>query len=154
MDGAVLVEAPEDVPATHAGGHRPGGQPVEAWATGAYGPAGGFDATLDDLVAYAQAVLDGRLSDSAALEPAAPGWDKDIRFGYFWCLEEHPPRTITMHPGQSGGHSGALMIDREAGTASIVLVNMITDPMVPALRYLVRFTGRLSQGIRRRRPLQ
>jgi hypothetical protein len=31
------------------------------------------------------------------------------------------------------------MIDREAGTASIVLVNMITDPIEPALRYLVRY---------------
>jgi CubicO group peptidase (beta-lactamase class C family) len=141
MDGAVVVEAPEDVPADHAGGHRPDGQPVEAWATAAYVPAGGVDATLDDLVAYAQALLDGPLSDSAALEPMAPGWDKDSRFGYFWWVEDQPPRVVTFHPGQSGGFSSALLIDREAGTASIVLVNMITDAMEPAIRYLVRFAG-------------
>ena len=139
MDRAVLADTPDAVPATHAGGHRPDGRPVEAWATGAYGPAGGVDATLDDLVAYAQSVLDGELSDSAALEPIAPGFDKDLRFGYFWLVEDIPPRVITLHPGQSGGFSSALMIDREAGTASIVLVNMITDPLEPALRYLVRF---------------
>lgn len=139
MDDAVLVEAPEDVPATHAGGHRPGGRPAETWASEAYAPAGGVVATLDDLVAYAQAVLDGALSDSAALDPMAPGWGSDTQLGYFWIVEDRPPRTLTLHPGQSGGFSSALLIDREAGTASIVLVNMITDPLEPALRFLVRY---------------
>ena len=141
MDDAVLVETLGDVPATHAGGHRPDGQEVEAWATAAYSPAGGVDATLDDMIAYAQAVLDGPLADSAALEPIAPGWTKNFQFGYFWVVEDRPARVITGHDGRSGGFSSALLIDRDAGTASIVLVNMVTDPVEPALRYLVRFAG-------------
>lgn len=139
LEGAVLAQVPEDVPATHAGGHRQDGRPVEAWATAAYSPAGGVDATLDDLVAYAQAVLDGPLRDSAALEPIAPGWNKNWQFGYFWWIEDGPARVLTVHEGQSGGFSSALLIDREAGTASILLVNQITDPIEPALRYLVRY---------------
>ncbi len=141
MDDAVLVEEPSDVPASLAGGHRPDGQPVEAWASGAYSPAGGVDATLDDLVAYAQAMLDGPLSDSAALKPIAPGWNKNWEFGYFWWVEDGPARVLTLHDGRSGGFSSALLIDRDAGTASVVLSNMITDPVEPALRYLVRFAG-------------
>lgn len=141
MDGAVLVDTAEEVPATNAGGHRPDGQAVEPSSFGAYGPAGGVQATLDDLVAYAQAVLDGNLSDSAALEPTAPGFDKDLQFGYFWFVEDMSARTLTFHPGQTNGFSSALLIDRKAGTASIVLVNQVTDPLEPALRYLVRFAG-------------
>ncbi|MFE6253846.1 serine hydrolase domain-containing protein [Agromyces sp. NPDC057865] len=139
LDDAVLVQAPDDVPGMHAGGHRQDGRPVEAWAIGAYSPAGGIDATLDDLVTYAQAVLDGPLSDSAALEPIAPGWNKNWQFGYFWWIEDGPARVLTVHEGQTGGFSSALLIDREAGTASILLVNQITDPIEPALRYLVRY---------------
>jgi CubicO group peptidase (beta-lactamase class C family) len=52
-------------------------------------------------------------------------------------VSEDPPRTITGHGGLTGGFSSALMIDREAGIASIVLVNAHRDVDRFALQYLV-----------------
>jgi CubicO group peptidase (beta-lactamase class C family) len=84
MDQAVLVESPEQVPEAHAGGYSAPGRPAEPWSWAAFSPAGAVHATLDDLVALAQAVLDGPLSESAALEPIALGGHGAEHLGYFW----------------------------------------------------------------------
>lgn len=137
MDDAVLVETPEQVPDGHAGGYSAPGHPIAPWWGVGFGPAGLVHATLDDLIALAQAVIDGPLSDSAALEPIAAGYHRADQIGYLWWVSEDPPRTITGHGGSTGGFSSALMIDREAGIASIVLVNAHRDVDSFALRYLV-----------------
>lgn len=137
MDDAVLVETPEQVPDGHAGGYSRPGHPVAPWWGAGFGPAGLVHATLDDLIALAQAVIDGPLSHSAALEPIAVGYNRAEQIGYFWWVTEDAPRTITGHGGTTGGFSSALMIDREAGIASIVLVNAHRDVDSFALRYLV-----------------
>ena len=127
MTHAVLVEQPDQVPETHAGGFNYRGDPVEPWSTGAFSPAGGVDATLGDLIALARAALDGDLAHSPALEPVA-AIDSRAQIGYFWFIEEIRPRTITSHNGKTGGFGTALLINRESGTASIVLTNTESDP--------------------------
>ena len=139
MDGAVLVKTEDDVPEAHAGGHLPNGDPVEPWSAAEYGPAGGLHATLPDLVALAQAVLDGPLSESPALEPVVVV-DEAFRVGYLWEILEKPGRTFTIASGYPGGFSAALVIDRDAGQASIVMINVVRgDADDLARRYLVGY---------------
>ena len=84
MDDAVLVQSPEQVPAEHRGGFTTIGEPVDPRYGSGFAPAGAVHATLDDVVALAQAVIDGPISDSAALEPVAPGFNRQDHLGYFW----------------------------------------------------------------------
>ena len=140
MEGAIVVDTPDELPAEHAGGHYFDGAEVEPTVVGAYGPALGVEATLPDLLALAEAVLDGAMSDSAALEPTADAggqWPTSV--GYLWEVQEEPARTITYTIGFTNGFSAALMLDRDAGHASIVLANSDSDVAEYALRYLNRF---------------
>ena len=136
MTHAVLVEQPDQVPDTHAGGFNNRGDPIEPWSVGAFSPAGGVHATLGDLIALARAVLDGDLAHSPALEPVS-AIDPRVQIGYFWFIEEIRPRTITNHTGQTGGFGTALLINRESGTASIVVTNTESDAFRLALRLLI-----------------
>lgn len=135
MSSAVLVETAEDVPEQHAGGYAIDGSPVEPWTFGEYAPAAGVAATIDDMSALARSVLDGPFRDSAALEPLV---ELDDRFsiGYQWALEKLSSRTVTGQEGGTGGFSSMLLIDRAAGTASIVLWNAPGDAYEVALRML------------------
>ncbi|SFR68305.1 CubicO group peptidase, beta-lactamase class C family [Agromyces sp. CF514] len=137
MEGAVLAETPEQVPEQHADGHRGAGEPVDPWWGEGFGPAANVHATLDDLVALAIAVLDGPLEDSAALEPLAPTRTSDTSIGYLWWIGESPARTITGNGGVTDGFRSGLMIDRDAGIASIVLANSPRDVDELTLRFLV-----------------
>ena len=137
MDDATVVETPDQVPEEHAGGFTSAGEPVEPFSIGAFSPAGGVHATLGDVVALAQAVLDGSLSDSPALEPIAPAFNNSMQFGYFWFVIDERPRTLTAHDGLTGGFGASLLIDRDAEQASIVLVNASRVVGRFALRYLV-----------------
>ena len=137
MDRAVVVQTPEQVPEGHAGGHDVPGDPVDPWWGEGFAPAGLVQATLPDLIALAEAVLDGPLSESAALVPIAPGTDRFEQIGYFWWIIEERPRTFTEHAGNTDGFRSHLLIDRYAGVASIVLVNSQRDIYPLALRYLV-----------------
>ncbi len=137
MDDAVLVQSPEQVPAEHAGGFTTIGEPVDPWYGSGFAPAGAVHATLDDVVALAQAVIDGPLTDSAALEPVAPGFNLQDHLGYFWWLVEDRPRSLARHDGFTGGFGSSLIIDRDAEQASIVLVNVGREPGRYAQRFLV-----------------
>ncbi|MFE6253845.1 serine hydrolase domain-containing protein [Agromyces sp. NPDC057865] len=140
MEGAIVVETDDEVPSEHAGGHYVDGAEVEPTVVGAYGPALGVTATLPDLIALAEAVLDGAMSDSAAIDPASEtGGQWPTSVGYLWEVQEEPARTITYTLGFTNGFSAALLIDRDAGHASIVLVNSDTDVSEYALRYLNAF---------------
>ena len=94
-------------------------------------------ATLDDVVALAQAVIDGPLSDSAALEPSRPGFNRRTTSGTSGGWSSDRPRSLTQHDGQTGGFGSSLIIDRDAEQASIVLVNVERRPGRYALRFLV-----------------
>jgi CubicO group peptidase (beta-lactamase class C family) len=137
MDDALLVQSPEQVPSDHAGGFTTIGEPVDPWFGTGFAPAAAVCATLDDVVALAQAVIDGPLSDSMALEPGAPGFNAREQFGYFWWLIEDRPRTLAEHQGLTRGFGSSLIIDRDAKQATIVLVNVGRDVGRYGLRFLV-----------------
>ena len=137
MDDATVVETPDQVPEEHAGGFTSAGEPVEPFSIGAFSPAGGVHATLGDVVALAQAVLDGSLSDSPALEPIAPG-----------IQQQHAVRLLLVRDRRTPAYAdGARRADgrvrsqpadrRDAEQASIVLVNASRVVGRFALRYLV-----------------
>lgn len=119
LDDASLPLVDSEVPTGHLGGAGEAGDPAEPTTLAAYAPAGGIHATLGDLVAYAEAVIDGPLTGSAAQQ--AHGEVTDT--GYFWGLQQVGDHAVVEHGGMTNGFSSMLFIDTTAGTASIVLVN-------------------------------
>lgn len=94
------------------------GRPAQPWLLDAYAPAGSVRSTLDDMVRYATAMLDGSAPGAAALEPRA---DTDSgRIGYAWQITDDG---VTWHNGMTGGFASFVGLDREAGTGVVVLSN-------------------------------
>lgn len=122
LDGASLPLIDDEVPATHAGGFDADGDAVDASALAAYAPAGGIHATVGDLVAFAQAVLDGPLTGSAAQTDTVDTGDGS-GIGYFWSVRDAGGSRIVSHNGMTLGFASMLLIDTTAGTAAIVLSN-------------------------------
>lgn len=122
LDGASLPVEDDEVPASLAPGFLADGRPAEPSTLGAFAPAGGIVATVDDLVSYARAVIDGPFAESAALEPLVE-WDESA-MGCFWSLSTgHDGNEIASHGGLTAGFGASLIVDRTAGRAVIVLSN-------------------------------
>lgn len=121
LDGASLPVEDDEVPDGLAPGRTADGAAAEPSTLGAYAPAGGIAATVDDLVAYAAAVIDGPFAGSAALEPR-PGLEGGS-IGYFWGITEQGGHRVVEHDGMTAGFGSSLVVDVTAGTAAIVLVN-------------------------------
>lgn len=136
MDDSVMVATRADVPSTLEPGYTLAGIPVEPWTYGDYGPTGGVAGSAADLTALALAILDGRFSDSAALDPQLR-LDSHTSFGYLWVIDEQPARTLSWHDARNGGYSATLLVDRDAGTAAIVLWNAPGDATEVARRILL-----------------
>ena len=112
------VPAPDLLPP-----HQANGRPTEPWTGSGYGPAGvGVTTTAADLVRYAEAILDGTAPGLDALEPRWPAM-LDQRIGLGWMVSG----TVSWHNGGTGGMRTMLAIDREAGTAAIVLASTAID---------------------------
>ncbi|MBM7503286.1 serine hydrolase domain-containing protein [Agromyces aurantiacus] len=122
LDGASLPLTGEEVPASHAGGFAEDGDAVAPSSLAAYAPAGGIDATIDDLAVFAQAVLDGPLTGSAAQSDLIEVGDGS-RIGYFWNVRDDGEHRIVSHNGMTLGFASVLLIDTTDGTAAIVLSN-------------------------------
>lgn len=136
MSGAVVVGTDAEVPDGLQPGYTLAEVPVEPWTFGEYAPAGGVAGTLDDVVALARSVLSGAFADSSALDPVYE-INSRIAIGYLWFVESRSGRTITGHLGQTGGYSSALLVDRDAGVASVVLWNAPGDAQETAIRLLL-----------------
>jgi CubicO group peptidase (beta-lactamase class C family) len=136
MEDAVLVETAEQLPDDLEAGYTLAGEPVEPSTYGEYAPAAGVAATVGDVAALALAVTSGAFADSPSLDPIAE-LDSRRSLGYLWFIEDLSARTITGHLGQTGGYSSALLVDRDADTASVVLWNGAGDPYDVALRILL-----------------
>jgi hypothetical protein len=117
----------DELSESYVGGLTGSRRPAEPFVGEAWAPSLGVHATLDDLVALAQAVLDGPFSDSAALEPTgAVGSNQREQLGYLWEIRPMGPigaRTLTGHNGRTSGFTSVLQIDRDDGTAVIAWVN-------------------------------
>jgi CubicO group peptidase (beta-lactamase class C family) len=139
LDGASLPVEDDEVPAGLAQGWTPDGTPAEPSTLGAYAPAGGIAATIDDLVAYASGVIDGPFADSAALEPR-PGLEGGS-IGYFWGVTDEGGHRTVAHDGMTAGFNSSLVIDLTAGTAAIVLVNRADGSATGVAERLLALAG-------------
>jgi serine-type D-Ala-D-Ala carboxypeptidase/endopeptidase len=121
MSGAAVNAADVQHPAQ---GHLPGGRPTPAWtAPGAIAGFGVLYASLDDMVAYAQAQL-GRVDTplAAAIALSQEPVDAAPRpMAMNWLLAPLNGAQIHAHEGGSGGFSSFFAFDRAAGRAVIVL---------------------------------
>ncbi len=138
LDGASLPLDDDEVDPRHAGGFTADGLTAEPTTLGAFAPAGGIHATIDDLVAFASAVIDGPLTDTAAQTDVL----RDVGsegIGYFWGVDADRGHVILSHNGQTLGFSSAMLIVPETGSAAIVLSNssrLVDDVAATLLAHL------------------
>ncbi|NER11448.1 CubicO group peptidase, beta-lactamase class C family [Muriicola jejuensis] len=91
-------------------------------------PGGGFYSTLEDLIAFGNALLDGRLISQESLEAMLeiqPVEYKGNKYGLGWYLYGPPPNE-NLVIGHSGGQTGCtsqLMIIPKSETVVVVLSN-------------------------------
>lgn len=112
----------DEVPERHAGGFLSDGTAAEASTLAAYAPAGGIHATLGDLAAFAEAVIDGPLTGTAAQTDLIDSGDGGA-IGYFWGISDEGGSRIIGHNGMTAGFSSVLKIDTTSQLAVIVLSN-------------------------------
>ena len=110
------------VPAGAAPPTNDNGWPAAHWYGPAFAPAGSSTwTTAEDLMRYAQAVLDGRAPGMKALDPVLPIPGGQI--GLAWHERERDGATITWHNGGTGGYRTILALDRERRQAVLILGN-------------------------------
>ena len=113
------------VPAGAARPHAENGWPTANWWGPAFAPAGSSTwTTAEDLMKFAQAVLDGSAPGSTALDPELDIPNGEI--GLAWHRTDKtggPP--VTWHNGATGGYRSMLALDREGGQAVLLLGNSV-----------------------------
>ncbi|MEO6998081.1 MAG: serine hydrolase domain-containing protein [Terracoccus sp.] len=120
MSGAGVSRAD----ATAAWGWSSIGLPRMPWLMGGYAPAGGVFATLPDLTALAEALLDGTAPGLAALVPVTDQGE-NRRVGTFWVVDTVPgtERQMVWHNGATGGYSAFVALFPQARRAVVVVAN-------------------------------
>lgn len=113
--------APAELGPRAVSGQSRWGRAVEPWTGGALAPAGGIRASITDMARLAQALLDGSAPGLAALDPVANFAGPAARIGAAWMTLEVKGRAVTWHNGGTGGFRSWFGLDREAGTAVVVL---------------------------------
>ncbi len=138
LEHASLPLADDEVPDAHAGGFDADGDAVEASTLAGFAPAGGIHASIDDLVAFAQAVIDGPLAGSPA-QTDTLDLGNGSQMGYFWGVSSTGGGTTVSHNGQTLGFTSAMHVVPEAGRAAIVLSNqsqLVDDVAATLLAHL------------------
>lgn len=101
------------------------GLPRMPWLMDGYAPAGGVYATLSDLTALAEALLDGTAPGLAALSPVVDQGEYR-QIGMFWVVDTVPDtdRQMVWHNGATRGYSAFLSIFPQARRAVVVLADV------------------------------
>ena len=84
-------------------------------------PAGALNATVEDLLRFAQLQLDGSLPYLAMCHEIHGPCEKNADSGLAWRLEKDAP--ISWHTGAAGAFNAFLGLNRETGCAVAVAVN-------------------------------
>ncbi|MGV8895041.1 MAG: serine hydrolase domain-containing protein [Rhodoglobus sp.] len=115
------------------GGWSKSGLPVEPWILGADAPGGGVVSTAADLAKLASALLDGTAPGMTAMDPNTPTGLPHTSIGMFWhTTVSSTKQVLTWHTGQTGGYSTYFGLDRENGTAVILLSN-VSNPAISTI---------------------
>jgi serine-type D-Ala-D-Ala carboxypeptidase/endopeptidase len=127
MKGAYLRRAPAGQVLTQW--HISTGAATTAWTiNSSLAGVGMVRATLDDLVAYAQAALKPPATATGAalaltLKPVAHG------LGMNWLLVKTPGDTLPLHEGGTGGFSSALLLSPQQQRAVVLLADTSLSDM-------------------------
>lgn len=119
LDDTRLPETAAELGPDAPHGYTRGGRAAEPWVLHAYSPAGGVRSTSADLARYAAALLAGTAPGATALEPLRDDGDGgQVGLAWFRTAEG-----VTWHNGGTGGFMSYVGLDRERGSAVVVLSN-------------------------------
>ncbi|WP_131681614.1 serine hydrolase [Pseudarthrobacter sp. YALA5] len=119
---------PHELRQTALSGRTRGGRIMQPWTGEALAPAGGWRANIQDMGKLTMALLEGTAPGNTALDPVARFAGPAARIGSAWLSLDVKGRTITCHNGATGGFRSWVGLDREAGTA-VVLLSATASPL-------------------------
>jgi CubicO group peptidase (beta-lactamase class C family) len=130
MTNTTFVTAANQIPAGMASPLKDNGWRAPHWYGTAFSPAGTSTyTTAEDVMKYAQAIVERKAPGLAALEPLAATEAGEI--GLAWMTSDVSGRTLTWHNGGTGGYRNMLALDRKSGQAVLVLnssTRSVDDP--------------------------
>ena len=136
MSASTVPVTTENLPSHVLTGYSEDGKHSPAWTLYGSAPGGGIHSTAEDMVRYAQALLDGTAPGMDALTPR---WDDGYgtRIGYAWNTNTVAGQTVTSHGGATGGFCAAIALDLANNRAVIILSNTKASVEPAALTLLV-----------------
>ena len=136
MSASTIPVTPANLPSDVLTGYSVDGKHAPTWTLNGSAPGGGIHSTAEDLVRYAQALLDGTAPGMGALTPR---WDDGhgTRIGYAWNTTAVAGHTVTSHGGATGGFCAAIALDLPNDRAVIILSNTKSPVEQAALTLLV-----------------
>jgi CubicO group peptidase (beta-lactamase class C family) len=108
-------------------------RPAKAWHLPLQEGAGGIRSTVDDMLAFAAAMLDPGSPLAPALKTALAErfdlGDPRVEQALGWqVMHPAPGRDVLLHNGGTGGYRSALAIEPASGRAAVVLTNAAAEP--------------------------
>jgi CubicO group peptidase (beta-lactamase class C family) len=122
MDDTIVPVSAAELGPRDLLGEAKGGRRADPWFGEAMGPAGAARADITDMAVLARALLDGSAPGIDALTSRSTFDDEDS-IGWAWFTRVAPATgtSVVWHNGGTGGFTSFLGIDRDAGTAVVVL---------------------------------
>jgi len=120
MHSTYTPAQPSELSPAALSGRSRRGRARQPWTGEAIGPAGGIRSTIGDLAVLAAALLDGSAPGITALDPVRD-FAARTRIGAAWITIDLKGTAVTWHNGGTGGFRSWVGLDREAGTAVVVL---------------------------------
>jgi CubicO group peptidase (beta-lactamase class C family) len=135
MSRSTLPITVENLPSDVLTGYSADGKHAPAWTLYGSAPGGGIHSTAEDLVRYAQALLDGTAPGMVALTPR---WDAGYgtRIGYAWNTTTVAGHTVTSHGGATGGFCSAIALDL-ANDRAVIILSSTKAPVEQAAQTLL-----------------
>jgi CubicO group peptidase (beta-lactamase class C family) len=121
-----------------AQGYR-GQTPIHSWEFISLVAAGGIRSSVNDMLLYAEAQIDGGNSalDKAIALSHQPTWEKSgTRVGLGWHLLSRDAKSYLFHNGQTGGYYTVLLVNPDTKNAVVMLTNALVDPMTSAVELI------------------
>lgn len=128
MSDTLAPTSPDQLAARDLIGETTSGRRTDPWLGPAITPAGGVRSDIADLAVLARALLTKTAPGTSALTPKTTFGQS--RIGWAWITTTSPStgQTITWHNGETGGFTAFLGLDRQSGTA-VVLLSSVGEPV-------------------------
>lgn len=120
LDSMYVPSDASELRSTAVLGRSKRGRTMQPWTGEGIAPAGGIRSSIGDMAQLAESLLDGSAPGAAALDPVQT-FSGAARIGAAWLTLPFKGREITWHNGGTGGFRSWMGLDRNAGTAAIIL---------------------------------